>query len=68
MIWKERIDTLTFPLENWLREEGSDDYWRHGSVVHTADSLSVPILSVGGWSDRYSNSVMSLVDARPDLV
>ena len=67
-LWKERIDTLTFPLENWLREEGRGDFWRHGSVVHTADALSVPILSVGGWSDRYSNSVMSLVDARPDLV
>ncbi len=68
MIWKERIDNLTFPLENWLRKEGRGDYWRHGSVVHTADALSVPILSVGGWSDRYSNSVMSLVDVRPDLV
>ena len=67
-LWKDRIDNLTFPLENWLREEGRGDYWRHGSVVHTADTLSVPILSVGGWSDRYSNSVMSLVDARPDLV
>ncbi|WP_420584778.1 CocE/NonD family hydrolase [Ruegeria sp.] len=67
-LWKERIDNLTFPLENWLREDGRGDYWRHGSVIHTADALSVPILSVGGWSDRYSNSVMSLVDARPDLV
>lgn len=67
-LWKDRIDNLTFPLANWLREDGRGDYWHHGSVIHTAGALSVPILSVGGWSDRYSNSVMSLVDARPDLV
>ncbi|MEX0307453.1 MAG: CocE/NonD family hydrolase, partial [Ruegeria sp.] len=67
-LWKKRIDNLTFPLENWLREDGRGEYWRHGSVRHTANALSIPILSVGGWSDRYSNSVMSLVDARPDLI
>ncbi len=67
-LWKERIENLSFPLENWLREDGRGEYWRHGSVIHDADALSVPILSIGGWSDRYSNSVMSLADRRPDLV
>ena len=66
--WRERLENLTFPLENWLRASGRGAYWRRGSVIHQADELSVPILSVGGWSDRYSNSVMTLVDARPDLV
>lgn len=66
--WRARIDALAFPLENWLRESARGQYWRHGSVKHQTDDLSVPILAVGGWSDRYSNSVMSLVDARPDLV
>lgn len=66
--WRERVSSLTFPVENWLREHARGSYWRHGSVIHQAQSLNVPILSVGGWSDRYSNSVMSLVDARPDLV
>ncbi|MEO0622597.1 MAG: CocE/NonD family hydrolase [Pseudomonadota bacterium] len=67
-IWRKRLDHLEFPLERWLREEGCNAYWRHGSVVHSAERLSVPILAVGGWSDRYSNSVMALADARPDLV
>ncbi|WP_299652682.1 CocE/NonD family hydrolase [uncultured Tateyamaria sp.] len=66
--WRRRIENLSCPLENWLREKGRGTYWRHGSVIHEPDRLSVPILVVGGWSDRYSNSVMSLVDARPDLV
>ncbi|MEM6659257.1 MAG: CocE/NonD family hydrolase, partial [Pseudomonadota bacterium] len=67
-LWKQRLQQLDFPLQNWLRERGRGTYWRRGSVIHDARSLSVPILSVGGWSDRYSNSVMALVDARPDLV
>ncbi|MEM8655252.1 MAG: CocE/NonD family hydrolase [Pseudomonadota bacterium] len=66
--WRARIDGLACPLENWLGERGRGTYWRHGSVIHQADRLSVPILAVGGWSDRYSNSVMALADARPDLV
>ena len=67
-LWRDRIRSLGFPLEAWLQEDGRTPYWRHGSVVHQTDRLSVPVLAVGGWSDRYSNSVMSMVDARPDLV
>ncbi|MGI9508626.1 MAG: CocE/NonD family hydrolase [Geminicoccaceae bacterium] len=67
-IWKKRIEALTFPLEKWVREEARGAYWRHGSVIHRAERLSCPILAIGGWSDRYSNSVMSLLSARPDLV
>lgn len=66
--WKSRIADLSFPLENWVRNEARGKYWRHGSIIHDVDRLNCPILAVGGWADRYSNSVMSLVDARPDLV
>ena len=66
--WNERLAALTFPLEAWVREEARGAYWRHGSVIHQADRLTRPMLAVGGWSDRYSNSVMSLLAARPDLV
>lgn len=67
-LWQERLKALTCPVENWLRADARGTFWRHGSVIHQAQKLSVPILSVGGWSDRYSNSVMALVNARPDLV
>ena len=67
-LWEERLKTLPFPLEAWLREETRGAYWRHGSVIHQAERLTRPILAIGGWSDRYSNSVMSLLSARPDLV
>jgi predicted acyl esterase len=67
-MWRERLENLAFPLETWIREEARGAYWRRGSVTHRRDAISIPVFCVGGWSDRYSNSVMSLVDARPDLV
>lgn len=66
--WRTRLDRLAFPVEHWVRHEARGTYWRHGSVTHQTDRISVPVLGVGGWSDRYSNSVTSLVQARPDLV
>ncbi|MEM0936212.1 MAG: CocE/NonD family hydrolase [Pseudomonadota bacterium] len=66
--WQRRVAGLGYPVETWLREGARGAYWRHGSVIHAAARLTRPILAIGGWSDRYSNSVMSLVSARPDLV
>ncbi|QGX99112.1 CocE/NonD family hydrolase [Roseovarius faecimaris] len=66
--WLARLENLASPVENWVREEARGTYWRHGSVKHQVERIGCPVLSVGGWSDRYSNSVMSLVDACPDKV
>ena len=67
-MWQERLERLTFPLEAWVREEERSPYWRRGSVTRQADRIGCPVLAIGGWSDRYSNSVMSLVERRPDRV
>ncbi len=66
-LWRVRLEALTFPHEEWLEQTTRGEYWRHGSVRFATARLSCPILAIGGWSDRYSNSVMPLVQARPDL-
>ena len=66
-MWEHRLRHMRFPHENWLRETRRDPYWRRGSVRFDADRLGCPILAIGGWSDRYSNSVIPLVEARPDI-
>ncbi len=66
-MWMARLGALTHPLQNWLAHKTRGDYWRHGSVRFQADRLTCPVLTIGGWADRYSNSVMRLVSARPDL-
>ncbi len=65
--WKHRLGNLTFPHESWIRETRRVPYWQRGSIRFETDRLSCPILAIGGWSDRYSNSVMPLVEARPDI-
>ncbi|MEQ8653470.1 MAG: CocE/NonD family hydrolase [Kiloniellales bacterium] len=60
--WSNRLERLAWPLEAWVREEERGPYWQWGSVARQADRLTCPVLAVGGWSDRYSNSVMSLVE------
>ncbi|MAF06418.1 MAG: peptidase S15 [Acidiferrobacteraceae bacterium] len=60
-MWQERLDRSTFPLENWIRHETRDAYWRHGSVSENVEDISCPMLLVGGWVDRYSNTVMNLL-------
>ena len=67
-VWRDRLEKLTFPLEVWVREEERSAYWRRGSITRQADRIGCPVLAVAGWSDRYSNSVMTLVEQCPDKV
>ncbi|MCB2136549.1 MAG: CocE/NonD family hydrolase [Rhodobacteraceae bacterium] len=66
-IWKTRLDGATCPIDAWITHKTRGSYWRHGSVRFSTERLSCPVLAIGGWADRYSNSVMRLVEARPDL-
>ena len=66
-IWRYRLANLPFPLNTWVAEHRRGAYWRRGSVRFQAERINRPILAIGGWSDRYSNSVTPLVAARPDL-
>jgi len=66
-MWQARLETLAFPHHRWIAQARRDPYWRRGSVLFEADYLDCPILAIGGWSDRYSNSVIPLVQARPDI-
>ena len=66
-MWEKRLQQLAFPLDVWIRNRTRGEYWRHGSVRFDTERLSCPILMIGGWADRYSNNVMTLVQSRPDL-
>ena len=65
-IWMQRLESLSLPLENWIRHETRDEYWRWGSVNETPDAITCPVLAIGGWSDRYSNTVMNLLSQSHD--
>ena len=63
--WRRRLQDLSFPLEHWLQHETCDEYWQHGSLCEQSVPLQCPTLAIGGWSDRYSNTVMNLIEDNP---
>ena len=62
-IWRERLEDAAFPLESWIRHETRNAYWRFGAVNESPGDIACPALLVGGWSDRYSATVMNLLAA-----
>ncbi len=64
--WLARLARLEFPLFSWVEHETRDAYWRHGSVAETPGAFDCPVLAIGGWSDRYSNTVMNMLADNPD--
>lgn len=61
-MWLDRLDNCTPWLEEWLRHQRRDDYWRHGSVCEDYDAIACPVLAVSGWADGYSNTVFRLLE------
>ena len=64
--WNKRLEQLEFPLFKWIEHETRDAYWRHGSVAETPASFDCPVLAIGGWADRYSNTVMNVIEDNPE--
>jgi len=60
-MWRERLDGLNFMVEDWLRHQRRDAFWKHGSVNEDYSDIEVPVFAVGGWLDGYSNAIPRLL-------
>ena len=60
-MWLERMEKTPPYVEEWLRHQRRDDYWKHGSVGEDYSRIRVPVLAVGGWRDSYNNSIPRLL-------
>lgn len=61
-MWHERLEGSGLWLDEWLRHQRRDDYWRHGSICEDFSDVNCPVLAVSGWADGYSNSVFRLLE------
>ncbi|MEP1963593.1 CocE/NonD family hydrolase [Tateyamaria sp.] len=64
-MWLDRLENEPFLPSVWLRHQGRDDYWKHGSVCESYDTIKARVLAVGGWGDSYKNTVPQIVDNIP---
>jgi putative CocE/NonD family hydrolase len=60
-MWLQRLRGSGLWLDEWLRHQRRDDYWRHGSICEDYADIDCPVLAVSGWADGYSNSVFRLL-------
>ena len=60
-MWTERLEHSGLWLEEWLRHQRRDEYWRHGSINEDYSDIEVPVFAVSGWADGYTNSVFRLL-------
>ncbi|WP_026875594.1 CocE/NonD family hydrolase [Jiangella gansuensis] len=60
-MWLERLDNSGLWLDEWLRHQQRDDYWRHGSVCEDYSAITCPVFAASGWADGYSNAVFRLL-------
>ncbi|AHE98936.1 CocE/NonD family hydrolase [Thioalkalivibrio paradoxus] len=60
-LWFQRLEGSGFWLEQWLRHQRRDDYWRHGSICEDWSAVQCPVMAVSGWADGYSNAVFRLL-------
>ncbi|MCB0018796.1 MAG: CocE/NonD family hydrolase, partial [Anaerolineales bacterium] len=59
--WRERLETMTPWVNNWLRHQRRDAFWQHGSVCENYADIDIPVYVVGSWADGYTNAVPRLL-------
>ncbi len=60
-MWLKRLEEEPLLVENWLRHQRRDDFWKHGSVCENYADIQCPVYAIGGWADGYSNAVPRLL-------
>jgi uncharacterized protein len=63
--WLERLEKTPPYVEEWVRHQRRDAYWKHGSVCENYSDITIPVFAVGGWADGYTNAVLRLLESLP---
>jgi putative CocE/NonD family hydrolase len=60
-LWLQRLEKSGFWLEDWLKHQRRDAFYKHGSIAEDWSAIQCPVYAVGGWADGYSNAVFRLL-------
>jgi len=65
-VWQDRVEHAGECLvKTWLEHPTYDSYWRHGSVIEDINKVNIPVLSIGGWHDGYTNANLRMSSSLP---
>jgi hypothetical protein len=59
--WVQRLDGSGLWIDDWLRHQRRDAFWKHGSVCEDFGAIQCPVFAVGGWADGYTNAIPRLL-------
>ena len=60
-MWLQRLEYSGLWLDEWMRHQHRDAYWRHGSICEDYAAVRCPVMLVSGWADGYSNAVFRML-------
>ncbi|WP_100639816.1 CocE/NonD family hydrolase [Marinobacter salexigens] len=61
-MWLERMEKTPPFVETWLEHQQRDVYWEQGSVCEDYSAIRIPVLTMSGWADGYTDAVFRLMD------
>jgi len=61
-VWMDRVKGSGLWLEDWMRHQHRDAFYKHGSVCENYDQIEAAVYAVGGWADGYSNAVFRMLE------
>ncbi len=60
-MWLQRLERQPLLIDNWLKHQRRDAFWKHGSVCENYADITCAVYAVGGWADGYTNAVPRLL-------
>lgn len=55
--WLDRMENTPPFVEDWVSHQTRDDFWKHGSISEDYSDINIPVLTMSGWEDGYTNAV-----------
>lgn len=60
--WLDRLEKTPPFIEEWMRHQRRDEFWKHGSVCENYGDIDIPVYAVGGWADGYTNAIPRMLE------
>ncbi|WP_138418786.1 CocE/NonD family hydrolase [Aquibacillus sediminis] len=63
--WLDRLENTPPFVEEWVKHQRRDAYWKHGSICEDYSDVDIPVFAVSGWQDGYTDAVFRLLEKLP---